>query len=356
MNSSEKISVIVLMYNCAEYVAACMDSIINQTYKNWEVINVHGESTDNTWEICQEYSKKDKRIKNILYIEKKGPSPARWKGSQEASGEWIMFLDGDDWLDINCLQEVYDKAIEYNRPDFLFWKFEQVMDGCVIQGKWSFSDDKELQQYSGKECKELALQMMNYRAGLGESFAKLIRAQYCKQNDIFPNPNLRQGLEGWEFTLRLCYLAKNIVYIGKKYNKYRYNPLSLSKVVNEREIDYVQDCLSSMFDFCKQMDKDYQERMKRMLYQRALYTVLSTAMSTYFSPQNKESYNARKKKYKEALKRCNILSDSLKYGDFSIFDLKRKVSLYSIKHNFFFPLEIIGNVKYRLVKLGYFNY
>ncbi len=352
----EKISIIVLMYNCENAVGECIRSIINQTYQNWELILVHGASSDNTYEICEKYSNNDSRIRNIVYLDKKGPSPARWRGAIEATGEWMMFLDGDDWLDESCLIDVYNKAIEFNRPDFVFWKFEQIMNDKVIRGKWSFNDDKEYQYYQGDECKELSCQMMNYRAGLGESYAKLIKTEYCKKNNIYPNPNLRQGLEGWEYTLRLSYMADSALFLNRPYYKYRYSPTSLSKISNDSEIDYIHQCLISMFEFCDKMNPHFKNKMKGKLYQRALYTVLAVAMSTYFNPNSTEKYCIRKERFKSALQRCYILKNSLKYADYSAFDKKRKFSIECIKHHLYFPLEIVAKVKYLLIQNGYYNY
>lgn len=355
-NCGEKISIIALMYNCGNVASDCIDSILSQSYENWELLLIHGASTDNTLAVCEQYAKKDARIKNIVYLEKKGASPARWKGAMEATGQWMMFLDGDDWLDKNCLKTVYDKAIEYKRPDFVFWKFEQIMDGKVIKGKWTFNDNKDIIYYKDDECKNLSCEMMNYRAGLGESFAKLIRTDFCKEKNVYPNPDLRQGLEGWEFTLRLSFLAKSALFINQPLNKYRHNPSSLSKKVNENEIYYIHECLKSMFDFCDSIEKKYEKKMRDMLYQRALYTILSTAMSTYFNPNNKESYCTRKRKYKDALTHCYLINEALANGDFSGFDRKRKFSLECVKHQLYFPLEIVAWMKYMLVRIGYFNY
>ena len=94
---TDLISIVVHVYNVAEYLHECIDSIINQTYKNIEIILVDDGSTDNSGEICDEYAKKDNRI-IVVHQENKGPNSARKKGIIIAKGNYIGFVDGDDWI------------------------------------------------------------------------------------------------------------------------------------------------------------------------------------------------------------------------------------------------------------------
>ena len=99
------ISIIVPVYNVSEYLPRCLDSLINQTYKNIEIILVNDGSTDNSLEICKKYAEKDLRIK-VIDKENGGISSARNTGIAEASGEWIGFVDSDDYIE-PCTYEIF---------------------------------------------------------------------------------------------------------------------------------------------------------------------------------------------------------------------------------------------------------
>lgn len=102
-------SIIVPVYNSEKYLRCCIESVISQTYCDWELILVNDGSKDNSLAICQEYASSDTRI----YVVDKpngGVSSARNRGLKEANGEWITFMDSDDWLDDNALEIYYDAA------------------------------------------------------------------------------------------------------------------------------------------------------------------------------------------------------------------------------------------------------
>ena len=94
----EKISVIVPVYNVEQYLERCVDSIINQTYKNLEIILVNDGSTDNSGQLCDELAKKDDRIR-VIHKKNGGLSDARNVGIDEAEAELIGFIDSDDYID-----------------------------------------------------------------------------------------------------------------------------------------------------------------------------------------------------------------------------------------------------------------
>lgn len=100
------ISVIVPVYNTEKYLPKCLDSIINQTYKNLEIILVDDGSTDTSGKICDKYAKEDKRIK-VIHKENGGQSSARNAGIKASGGEYICFSDSDDELDLNFVAELY---------------------------------------------------------------------------------------------------------------------------------------------------------------------------------------------------------------------------------------------------------
>lgn len=108
-----KISIIVPVYKVENYLHRCLDSIVNQTFKDWECILVDDGSPDNCPRICNEYAERDHRFR-VIHQENAGVSAARNNGLNEAKGEWIGFVDADDWLEPNMYEFLYQNAIEKN--------------------------------------------------------------------------------------------------------------------------------------------------------------------------------------------------------------------------------------------------
>lgn len=113
MNCDKKISIIIPAYNIAQYLPHCLDSILEQTYTNLEIIVVDDGSKDNTKAVIEEYAKKDNRIVPI-YKENTGVSDTRNKGLDIATGDYIGFVDGDDYIENNMYEVLISNAIKYN--------------------------------------------------------------------------------------------------------------------------------------------------------------------------------------------------------------------------------------------------
>ncbi len=105
------ISIIIPIYNVERYIHRCVGSVINQTYKNLEIILVDDGSPDNCGKICDEYAEKDERIK-VIHKKNGGLSEARNFGIDVATGEWLFFLDSDDWIYPQTIEKLYASAIE----------------------------------------------------------------------------------------------------------------------------------------------------------------------------------------------------------------------------------------------------
>lgn len=107
------ISVIVPVYNVEKYIRRCIESILIQEYRNFELILVDDGSTDSSGDICEEYAKDNNRI-TVIHQENKGLSGARNTGISNAKGEWVVFIDSDDYISKTMLGDLYDAAINNN--------------------------------------------------------------------------------------------------------------------------------------------------------------------------------------------------------------------------------------------------
>lgn len=138
-----KISIIVPVYNAAKYLARCLDSLINQTLKDIEIICVNDGSDDNSMDILHAYAAKDERIK-IISFEKMGPGGCRNVGIDAASGEYICFVDADDFVDLETYEKTYEK-IKNSAADILsFNAFEIGRNGTKNVTYFGAYSEKEI--------------------------------------------------------------------------------------------------------------------------------------------------------------------------------------------------------------------
>ncbi len=107
----DKISVVVPVYNVEKYLNKCIDSIVNQTYSNLEILLVDDGATDKSGKICDEYSEEDVRIR-VIHKKNGGLSDARNTGMQQATGEYIIFIDSDDYIDKDMILILYNNLVE----------------------------------------------------------------------------------------------------------------------------------------------------------------------------------------------------------------------------------------------------
>ena len=146
-----KISIIIPIYNLEKYLDKCIKSILNQTFKDFELILVNDGSTDKSGVICDNYKKVDDRIV-VIHKENGGTSSARNIGIDIARGKYIGFVDGDDYIHENMYYELYENLIK-NNSDISICKFVRVYDNSEMK----FSNNNLLEEnYSNIEAlKEL---------------------------------------------------------------------------------------------------------------------------------------------------------------------------------------------------------
>lgn len=122
-----RVSVIVPVYNVENYIGRCIESVLNQTLIDWELILVDDCSSDNSYDIICGYSNNDKRIVTKKLDKNHGPMVARRVGDEMATGEYITYCDSDDWLESNALEIMYKKAID-NKVDVVIGQFQRTYE------------------------------------------------------------------------------------------------------------------------------------------------------------------------------------------------------------------------------------
>lgn len=131
MEAQPLITVIVPVYNVEKYLRRCLDSIIGQTYQNLEILCIDDGSTDSSGEICDQYAAQDKRIK-VFHQENQGLSAARNKGLDAATGEYIAFVDSDDYIVADMYEKMMHAILLHN------------VEICVCQWQYEFADGRQV--------------------------------------------------------------------------------------------------------------------------------------------------------------------------------------------------------------------
>ena len=121
---------LVPAYNVEKYISRCLDSILSQTYKNLEVILIDDGSTDSTGRICDDYARRDERVR-VIHQENQGLAEVRNVGIREAKGEWIQFVDSDDWIEPVTIETCFNYAHEYNADIVSFQYVHETENGKI---------------------------------------------------------------------------------------------------------------------------------------------------------------------------------------------------------------------------------
>lgn len=241
-----KISVIIPVYNVGNYLEKCLSSVINQTLANIEIICVNDGSTDNSLDILNHYAEKDSRIK-IFSFENTGLGPSRNRGIDRANGEYIAFLDSDDWLDLTFCEEIY-KSASKNKADLVLFNAVEEYD-----------DHKRNRIYFPKELFEDADTVFDYRmypSLLLNSFftvwSKLYNAEFLKENHIIFPDSL---FEDVEFHVESYLKAKRICYNPEIFYHYRKdNPKSIMTSLKGEDSYCIFDIIDSVENHLKDND------------------------------------------------------------------------------------------------------
>ena len=254
-----KVSIIVPIYNVEMYIEKCLETLVNQTLKDIEIILVNDGSKDGSAEIAKKYL--EKYPEKIVYLEKEngGLSDSRNYGLPHAKGEYIAFLDSDDYVEENMYEEMYELAK----------KEDSDMVQCNFY--WEYPDKNkkkigELKQYSNK--KEM---LVKTRV---EAWNKLI-----KREILVKNPEIRfpKGLryEDVEFTYKLIPYVEKISILNKPFIHYIQRGNSISNTQNERTKE-IFDVLDNVIKYYK--EKNLYEEYKEQLEYVYVKTVLCRSL------------------------------------------------------------------------------
>lgn len=280
---NKKISVIVPVYNTAQFLPRCLNSILDQTYNNLEIICVNDGSTDNSAGILKEYEKKDSRIK-ILAQKNQGLSGARNTGLKKATGDYITFVDSDDEIESKMIESLLD-AIKSTNSDIAVCSFKETYSNNKTK---SFLHINQRKIYTTISALKSMLKEENFNL---TATMKLF-AKHTIENLEFPIGMLHEDVG---FTYKAFMKAQKITFIPKDYYIYHHHDNSIITKFNNHKFNLI-----TLTDkMCDDIDSKY-PKLKNVTNERrmrARFSILRQIPIKHPETKNLKNYLKEHKTY-----------------------------------------------------------
>ncbi len=334
-----KLSIIIPIYNAEEYLHECIDSAINQTLKDIEIILVDDGATDSSPTICDEYAAKDNRVK-VIHKPNGGVCDARNVGTQAVTADYFTFLESDDWLPLDACEKLYS-YVESHNTDFAFGSYYKVSTaGTSI--KYPLPE-KEI-VFNKNTVKE---KLLEYILGLTgsrlktpgniDSFltdtAKLYKTSIVRENNLLWISRKEIYSDCLDFILRYTYLCENAVFFNEPIYYYRRTNVG-SQTAGYR--DRTLELWLIQFDSLRKFIVDnHLEHLWPAFYSRVCFSIIPIGGNAYrtgnYKDAMKEIHAALNQPiYKEAFKNFNINALPIHFRPLFFFAKYKMYNLYYI--------------------------
>ena len=284
MENQALISVIIPVYNVEKYLCECVDSVLNQTYENFEIILVNDGSTDSSGEICDEYVDKDERI-TVIHQKNGGLSVARNTGLSEANGDYVYFLDSDDYIAKNAFEILLEIA-EKDKSDIVFFDAVSFADTNDFTVKQNYIRKSRYKTNSGLNIFARMTENKEFHSAVPLLF---IRKDFLSESKIRFIPDILY--EDMVFTYQLFCKASTVSQCPEAlyFRRYRKNSIMTSSKTKKHftsymavyqynseftnELDksntavygYVSRCAFNVFNVFEKLNKNDKKRCKNEL-------------------------------------------------------------------------------------------
>ena len=351
---TEKITIIVPVYNVEHYLDKCLDSLINQTYKNLEIIVINDGSIDNSGIICQEYAQKDNRI---VYIEKEngGQSEARNMGLDRMTGSYVTFVDSDDWIELDYVEILYKKITEY-QADIAVGNYYSFNETEGMYYFHIFGDSYHEKVYDNVSIFENLYESQEMKSfALISVWGKLYKADLVKhlRFDIG-----KLGEDGY-LNQKIYLLAEKTIYLNKGLYAYRQREGSSSRIWTEKWMHALVDAMSERITLLANMGYPLEKHLA--VYRQMLEVSLAngqasglSATETYKEFEMKRTLLNQLSVQSQKEKKAIVLAANYAYVDQVLTTIKsicyhnRSICFYLINSDF--PNEWIKQLNKRLEK------
>lgn len=283
--TEQLVSVIVPVYKVEKYLRHCVDSIINQTYRNLEIILVDDGSTDNCGQICDEYAKTDNRIR-VIHKSNGGLSAARNAGIKAMHGEYLMFVDSDDYITEDCIAYLYNLSVRFN-ADLVIGGFEKFEDETSIVIETTASENDTIQRITNQEA------MKNTFINGCAAWARLYKSD-VHRSILFPVGEIN---EDEAVVLSLLDNCQTVVTANKVIYKYRYRSHSITSTSwHRRKLDWCNHCKNNL-NFVLEKYPELIPYAKRRYCSSVIWALNNMTA-------DKNQFSDLIPKYREELKKC----------------------------------------------------
>lgn len=335
-----KISVIVPVYNKQLYLDKTLQSILNQSYDNFEVIIVNDGSTDNSKQICDKYAELDSRIK-VYHIENGGVSNARNTGLKYATGDYIQFIDGDDCINENIF-EIFKSVLNKEKYDIVFSAYNKVDHSDNILNVIDIG-------YRGKKSKKEILEDFVYKqvktGYYGCVSNKLVKRDIIKNNNLKFNKEITLA-EDLDFFIDIYRYSNNYYFLDEKSFNYLQNADNSSILLYDNLDYYIQLLINiKIKDFIVDSGYYYGNN-KKILEQRIVDYVFYDVFYTELNKNNIKNkviriYNSDKVMTNLIIKR------RVSFKNIIAFFIKN--NRYNLVYNFLYIRSVLRNVVVRVI-------
>lgn len=258
-----KYSFLVPVYNVEKYLTQCIESILSQTFKDFEIILVNDGSTDSSGKICDDYSARYSEKIRVIHKENEGLVAARQTGINEAVGTYCLFVDSDDYIESNLLEEV-DKAFVSAEADMVIFSFCYFSDNKKIPRKATVSDTDAVYEGNNKKCLYEALMFTPLITSI---WSKAVKTSVLKNDKTDYKRYYAENMGEDQFrSISLLTDSKKIKYINKALYNYRTDNLSISRnfsfdSVSGKNMLYIYN---RFIEILPEWDMNNEETIKRL--------------------------------------------------------------------------------------------
>jgi len=277
-----KISFVIPVYNVEAYLPQCIESCLNQTLKDIEIILVDDGSPDNSGRICDEYSIIDNRI-IVIHQSNQGLSSARNVGTKKAKAKYIMYLDSDDWIDRDTCEEVFGAVVE-DQADIIMWGYRKEYPNKSVDIRL-FENNRVFEGDSKKWLHRRLIGMLGHELrnpvktdAYNSAWGKLYRKSIIEDYNIAFIDTKEVGSEDVLFNIEILWYAQKVIYINRLFNHYRQdNPNALTKNHKSSLFPRFLNLFSQIESFIKK--KNLSEDYMQALANRIALSIINNALS-----------------------------------------------------------------------------
>lgn len=284
MMRQPQVSIIVPVYNVENYIERCLNSLVNQTFKDIEVITINDGSTDKSLELINKYAKEDIRV-SVIDLGDEGVSYCRNLGIEKANGKYIMFVDSDDWIDSNMIEAMYKKA-EENKLDLVMCSYIREFKDHSKEKRFNlpeeiiYKEDKVKNELLRKLVGPVKEELSNPEMldALGTVWGKLYRTDILKENKIkFVDLKEIGSAEDTLFNIFTFNYLKKVMFLNKPmYHYWRDNPKSVTSQYNPKLKEQRKVFFKYISDFIK--ENNFEQVFEEALNNRICTSVLGLGL------------------------------------------------------------------------------